>query len=657
MISKAKDEIGGGIVIVNKENNERDSRILLIFSKEACIRKPFPDITEGRYRLVLTAVDTGLLEDTAMELLFSGGALYINGRELSGGAPFYFYTEKNEKLLLLLSGKLHFRPCERLALQREESFRAGSSFKNQIFFECFSLVSEVHLEIHAAEQGMVIDNAGNEGVYLNEKIFTGKGLLQSGDRVDIYGLHLLVLKETVICTAFCGICRVAGRYAPVKPDAFRKIHGDRVITKKAYGQEESLHTGEVEILLPEIPAAGRSQPLFLSMGPAVTMVFPMLFMAWMMNQYMEGAGGGFYYLSALMSGCSALLAVFWGFLGHGYGKYSDRRERKEKERQYREYLEGMEEELSFYQTENRRILEGKYPSLKSFLEEGGKEPAVLWNRYYRQKDFLFFRLGSGGIPFHMKIKLSGQSKSIVQRRLTGEAERLAERFAVLENAPVGVNLYENRQIGVWGNQTLEEALGIVTALMMQIAVSHCYTEVKTVCFYHKEISREREIADCFRWLSHSWSSDGRTRFLAGNEQEAGEILPVLTRELMLDDRERKEGIRIPWYIAFILNEELIQGEPLYQCLTEPEGIYPVSAVFVGKEREALPKCCRLFLTGENGKGEILNPGNGNGEKKTLSMEDCHTKPALRYIRSIAGFGARETPENGRLPEKADFLQL
>ena len=159
----------------------------------------------------------------------------------------------------------------------------------------------------------------------------------------------------------------------------------------------------------------------------------------------------------------------------------------------------------------------------------------------------------------MKIKLSGQSKSIVQRRLTGEAERLAERFAVLEKAPVGVNLYENRQIGVWGNQALEEALGIVMLLMMQIAVSHCYTEVKTVCFYHKERSPEKEIADCFRWLSHSWSADRRTRFLAGNELEAGEILPVLTRELMLDDRERKEGVRLPWYIAFILNEELIQG--------------------------------------------------------------------------------------------------
>ena len=78
---------------------------------------------------------------------------------------------------------------------------------------------------------------------------------------------------------------------------------------------------------------------------------------------------------------------------------SGRRERKEKEKQYREYLEGMEEEISFYQAENRRILEEKYPSLKFFLEVGGKESAVLWNRYYRQKDFLFFRLGSGDIPF------------------------------------------------------------------------------------------------------------------------------------------------------------------------------------------------------------------------------------------------------------------
>ena len=47
MIPKAKDEIGGDIVIFNKENNERYSRILLIFSKGTCIRKPLPDIVVG----------------------------------------------------------------------------------------------------------------------------------------------------------------------------------------------------------------------------------------------------------------------------------------------------------------------------------------------------------------------------------------------------------------------------------------------------------------------------------------------------------------------------------------------------------------------------------------------------------------------------------
>lgn len=648
-----------------KEDCRRDGRILLIFSKNACLRKNLPGDLQGKYRFTLASGDTGLSKDLAMELLFSEESIRIDGKELSGNAPFYFYIGKNEKLLLLLSESIRLKPGDKVLLKRGETFKVGSAFKNQIFFDCFSLVGREHAEIRAEETGNFIENNGNEGVYLNEKAFAGKRLLQSGDRVDIYGLHLLVLQEIIVCISFCGICRIASRHDFSKPDRYLIKPGTGIRTRtvaesrmeRLHGREERLYTGEMEILLPEIPAAEHGQPLFLSLGPGITMVFPMLLMAFMMNQYMEGAGGGFYYLSALMSGCSALLALFWGVLGHGYGKHAGRRERKEKERQYMEYLDGIKEELLQCQSENRRILEGKYPSVQSFLMENGKTPAVLWNRYYRQKDFLFFRLGIGDIPFQMGIKLSGNDKSIVQRRLTGEAARLAERFAFLKEAPVGVNLYENRQIGIWGNQDLAGALGIVLTLLMQTALSHCYTEVKTVCFYHKDRSPEREIADCFRWLPHSWSADKETRFLAGSEKEAGEILPVLTKALTKEEGSAKEGISIPWYIFFVFNEELIQGEPLYRCVTEPQGLFPASAVFVGEEKEALPKCCRLFVTKQGELGEILNLGNENAERKPLCMENGGREMALRYIRGITGFRVRETAQDGRFPEKTDFLQL
>ncbi len=645
---------------------------LLIFSAQACLCRRLPSSAD-RERMLLSKEDTGLSADVTLALLRRDGQWQIGEKILTGENPFYYYTEKEEKLLLLLaSGQEALHPAEKLHLKRKEELKIGSAFRNQIFYECFSLVEECHARICAEEQGITISGDSDEGIYVNGQALREKRILHSGDEAEIYGLHLLLLGETLICTCHAGIFRTAkGRGSEWEKKQVLSCAGKRSregeLIERECVREERLYTGELEILLPEKPAAEREQPLFLTIGPSLTMVLPMLLMAELGSRYMGNNGGGFYYLSVAMSGCSALLAVFWGLIGHGCRRYDRRKERREKERQYREYLEETEQYLQDAQKVNNAVLGQKYPPVSVFLEEGKEAPVVLWNRYYRQRDFLFLRLGTGDIPFQMKVRLSENRRSIVEEKQAAWARELAEEYQLLKQAPVGVDLGAVPQLGVVWEHDRGGACGMLLQLLLQTAACHCYTEVKLACFYNKDRFPDREIAGCLKWLPHVWTADGKMRLLAGDEKEAGEILPVLTRELAgvgigtngqaASEGKESGGISLPWYIVFVLDQELIWGEPLYQYLTESEGACRASAVFAEENREQLPKSCRCYYRKGEEEGEILSLGDERVERQRFIPELCSRGKALSYVRGIAGFRVKEAAGEGKLPEQVGFLEL
>ncbi len=678
-------------MVLGKENTGLSGRILMIFGQFACQKRCLPDFHEGKWRLNLDPEDTGLKAERELVLICERGRWRMGEKALDENHPIYFYTENHEKFLILLSERIGaLKPADRIHLEKEDKISIGSAFRNQIFYDCFSLIESVHAEISMNQQECVVRATGTTGVYVNGKALETEAVLHPGDRVNLYGLQILALKDMLVCASFCGVKRVAKRafrerkgternitedihqdvseYNVCREERIKDSEAKEAAKGDAQGQwierrcmqEEKLHTGEVEILLPVQSVPQRSQPLILTAGPALTMVLPMLLMAELGSKYMGNTGGSFYYLSAAMSGCSALLTLFWGVTGEAIRRHSNRREQKEKGKQYREYLEGLSRELTSCQEENRAILAGKYPPLAFFCGGEGRKPMVLWNRYYRQKDFLFLRLGLGQIPFQITVRTDRSQKGIVQRKAAAQAQELAERFRYIDDVPVGVDLYQNRQIGMIEGTDREGTCELLLCLLTQIMICHCYTEVKVVCFYRKERTLDRKIAACLRWMPHCWSPDRGTRFLAGNEKEAGEILPVLTRALT-ENREENAAedkrICIPWYIVLVLEEELILGEPFYRYLTRTGEKDPVSSIFVQKEREMLPKGCRYFMKRTGEKGEMLSLGEDTVERRAFMPESCSFPAAWQYIRQMSGCRVKDTESDKVFPDKVAFLKL
>lgn len=649
------------------QKKEERGSLLLVFSSAACVRKHLNGVRDRECCICLEREALGILEDEEFTAIWENGTYRIRNEVLDDKKPHYYQTGNRERLLMLLSKEPEtLESGKRLLLSKEEALKVGNAYQNRIFYDCFSLSEPQMAEIIWKKDGYVLCPAKDEGIYLNEKAVREETILHTGDRIDIYGFHMMLLNDMLICGCRIGVWRIAGAEAePEKlvPERRRVVKeeidiGDNACIERYCRQEESLHEGEVEILLPEPVSRENTSPLLLTLGPSVTMVMPMLLMAWLGSRLTGQTGQtgiNFYLLSAVMGICSAFLAFFWGITNHIYRKRRKKREERERVNQYREYLNKTRENLLLCGEENRKILERRYPPAATFFGKAGQPARVAWNRYFRNPDFLFLRMGLGETDFQIHVKLSGSQKRIVDDKLTENAREMIRELKTLKDIPEGVDFLKVRELGILGEIGEQQVQEILFQLLVQLAACHCYTEVKLTCFYRKEKDSHRRLAEGIRWLHHSWSSDEKVRFLAGDEREAAQIIPILQQELERGAEEKESGL--PWYFILVLNEELLRGEVLYQYLLEPDGKYPVSAVFVKRTGEELPKSCRYYLKAQERMQEAVIYGEEQVLRKQIFLERVCGPEAEEYFREIAGLHVKEIAVKKQLPDQVSFLQL
>lgn len=638
---------------VNTEYKGR--RLLLIFSPKGCMREELPNQNEGEYRFYITGQVTGY-EEKEMICYSWQGHWYMGDYLLSESIPVYL-NEGGVQLLVLLSRELKdLQAVQTVQLKPDEIIKVGKSFRNTVFYECFSFIQSLHFEITREDNGYVLNGFENKGIYLNEKTVLGRCRLKAEDRIDLYGMHILVLKDFLVVCIFQGTGRVArqGDLESLVPQKVEECHVKQMYVERYRREEKTLHTGEVEILPPSPMERTNKSPLLLGLGPSLTMVLPMLIMALAGSKTGQATGGNFYYLSLVMSVCSSFLALFWGLTNHFYAKHESRTREHHRVIQYREYLTKTEEYLIRCQEENRSILEKKYPPV-SFFYRQGTNVVVMWDRFYRQKDFLFLRVGIGSIPFQMQVKNPGE-KSIVPEVLWQEAKMLSENMRLLSEVPVGVDFQKVRILGIAGGEGgCEEISGILLQLIFQVAACHSYTDVKVVCFYEKKRRWQRRISQQLKWMPHCWSGNRRVRYIAGDEKEAAEILPVLTGEL--EKGTESENKAQPWYFFFLLAEELLQGEPVYQYLMNKSGEYPVSTIFLKKRREELPAGCDCIIYKTDKAEEMICYEEEGVNRQEIKAESCEEDVLKRYVRQISGCRLRGEEKDDRIPEQVSFLEL
>lgn len=645
------------------ENNSKGLIIFLHFyTPKAYLRKEVVFFGEEKKKLLLLSESMETAADMPVYLEREGQLWRLNGKSLSFESYVFLKTKAGEEVMTVISKKsMRIAPGGKILLCNA-FIKIGKSYQNDIFYDCFSLMHALHFQLKTEKEGCFLETEREDAglykaqVYVNSRAIKEKQVLRRGDVIEILGLSMMYLEDFLVCTSFYGTFRIAEgkRKLPVLTEKSGiKAGTENEEVLEEIRQEKELHRGEFEIDLPEPERKEKSQPVFLSAGPSVTMILPILMMAFAGSRLQTDQGTGYYTTSLVLTGSAAFLSLFWGITNHCYRKIISKKENQERKETYREYLSRTACYLENCQKENRTALLQKYPSANCFLQTLKKEtqPVLLSGRSPLQEDFLFFRLGTGNIPFQMSIKISEKRKGFDEDLLVRKAYETADAYRLLKEAPIGIDLRKNSCIGFDGNAEIYE---IFAQLLLQTAVCCKEENVKIAYFYNENIQLEKQTADCIKWLPHSWDERREIHFLAGNEKEAGEILPYLKGEIL---RKREEDSARVFYIFAVADMELIREEGMYQILMEEKSRRIAAMIFLRRKKGESFQDCSCLVMKERKEEELLFYEKGLVYKQKAALDGCSLKKAEEYLRKIAACNRKEKQAEEFLPGQISFLQL
>ena len=590
------------------------------------------------------------LSDQVLQLHYQQGSFLVNLKPMASDSMQLADSERFEKVILYRHGPVETLPATgRIRLEESYPVTLGSDFENKICYQFHSRVRGRHAVLVPEGQKVILHNLAGEGLYCNEKKAKESTVLNKGDIVQLYGLSIQFLPPYLVYVPLAGECRTPDWGFSEKD--FQKDDKRADMTEAVRGicrlpappplPEEQ----EKEILTPPQRKESSRTPWILSIGPSVTMVFPILIMSLLSMKYGSGSSG-YQYITFAAGICSSLLGVFWGMTNRIATRQEERRSNRDTSRQYREYLGSLENELSDLSGEFLSDWRQRYPAVReSFLN--AHVLGIHWNRYESEEDFWFIRLGTGKRRIPLKWKLEEGRKSIVKNPLMEEAEAVKDRFQYVEQAPVGVDFKENDWLGVVGKE--EHLLDGVLEIFWQQVLSHTPEELHVACFFDKEVPWQQMFCRNMKWIPHIWSETGETRFLAGDREEAAEILPDLTKELSAKDRKG-------FFLIFLLNPEMIQGEVLQSLLLDKK-TEQMMAVGVANTESELQKEFRSRMVWKAGCKELQLSEKGMRKNIPIQYDVSDLKEALSYSRCFALCERNGEGKKEGIPNSVGFLEL
>ena len=387
-----------------------------------------------------------------------------------------------------------------------------------------------------------------------------------------------------------------------------------------------LYTEEVEILIPSKSQNTDMGPFWLSVGPSLTMIVPILLMTLMNISLGKDTSNPYIYMTLITGGTGCILTAFWGISGYSYRKNHAKKREELIQKEFENYLDRMNEYLENCRTENREYLKGKYPSAGQLIADFSDER--LWHRFPEDEDFSFIRLGTGTGPFQMKISLSDNSKQMVLSKETKMAAETVERFRTIDDIPLGIDFEKEKRVGIIPGEDIDKTTQFILNMIVETAFLIDPSDIKICIFADKDIHEQKIMVDSIRFLPHLVSKDG-FRLISTNYDSCRRVSASLDH--LLDYSEDK-------YIVWVLSDRFLQEENVYsRFISNCENVY----VFFVNDRAYLPNCVHCFI----------------GEKEYVCPETITYKEAEKACRRMARIPLKHSPDATGPPGKVDFLEL
>lgn len=401
---------------------------------------------------------------------------------------------------------------------------------------------------------------------------------------------------------------------------------------------------------------GRETPLWLSLGPSVTSMFPML-----LSSVVTGRNAT---SIILMMGGTALLAAMWGIINFDYRKKNGVIDENKRQEIYRLYIEEMESDLMAMTEQELFRLNEEFLSPDRCLEmsiskQRKMELSVikthrLWERMPKHADFTAVRLGRGRVALPAAISIPEDRLAMIEDDLRNEPKRLLETYKEMNDAPVVVRLCDYSVIGVLGPRNRPQML---QNMVMQLAVAHSYHDVRIAILVKEDNVSQWEWT---KWLPHTFGNEDRQlRMVVSTPSAIKEVLSALEniysirRDLASHNESGDENKRyVPHYIIFCTDPSLLENQPIVrQIMENPLGF---TLVMQAPSMERLPKESSIVIQTGDQQGAIYYD---TGDVTNVVYEYPDPDKLNVLAHTLAMYRVNDSVENLAIPSMVSFMEI
>lgn len=651
--------------------------VFAIYANDNYCELHLPALDNADYTMVLRASELGLMGDVQVQLdvmnqrwrikpstdyqLFCKGRMF-EGEQLEHGQILQLITKEKEKLVLLVwRSTKELTPFRKYRVGRTDRITIGKSEENDICCTSQKILSHRHGEICFTPQGVFIRDLSTNGLYLGSVRVNGQQPLRFGDLVNMYGLSILFLGEYLAIRCLDGDVQVNQRF--LQPLEEVELEERTQFMHPTAEPELMVHISprtmpilhEDAMAIENIPPKQETneRPVWMSVLPSLTMVIPMTVGYALMGRGNMGVG-------IIISAGSALVGVFWAIMNLRYAKKEQREREMLRLSRYEEYLVRCADQIQEKYDHNKRALRELYPDAKTCSGYGIQDKEI-WARKAEHSDFLFLRMGTGDMPFQMKLTAPGTEFSMIEDELAKRPMRIVKSFQTMHRMPLGVNLMEHSVVGVLCDGSAKMRTELLHLMVTQIAANHSYTDVKIGALYNGVAEQAGQWA-LLRWLPHVWNEERSIRYIAASQSEIGEVLYALAESLRTR-AEQQSGLSsrkdpsLPHYVLFVEAPELLEGQMICKYLYEAGQALGITTVIFAQRYEDLPSACSFVVERTQQFSGLYSVGESDNIRQELVFDAISPRRVERMARRMTPMRVNEMEHSGDIPNALTFFEM
>ena len=519
--------------------------------------------------------------------------------------------------------------------------------------------SPKHAEIVYDSGAVILRDLGSvNGTFVNGRLLSGDRRLRYGDVIYIIGLKIVFLGNILAINNPKGSASVDDlKLKPVRIETSQMDEGqkrydaDETYFLRTPRNLEKLDDETFTIEKAPQKSEQKKQPILFTIGPAFTMMIPMVAGAMMMGGDGSAASG------LVMSVGAAGIGAMWAILNIRHQKKEEQETESSRVSLYSAYIAKIAQQIGQRLEYNSGVLARMLPSSGEVISFAMDESARLWEKSAAHNDFLSLRVGSGNIPSPNQIVVPKEQIMGVHDPLNDKVGDIKSAMAELRGVAVDLSLYQNNMVGIV-SKNRSTALNLSRLFTAQISGLFPYTDVR-LCYVYP--MREADEWDHVRFLPHVWTPDGSLRLIANDKKTVGDVMYYLNgviRDRLERGENADENVKpLPHYVVVVADWSLLESEPIAKYLMNPAKELGITVVFMVDSTDKLPSGCTAIVRDEEEwKGFYSTIGafqqRGNVTYDTVSREQINA-----FARKLSGFRLRELNVSSAIPEILSFLDM